>query len=164
VRNLIFISSLLIAGLFSSVILGQKASSAPTPGPPQVELPKGNGAWALRVVRTGGFTGDSFMDITIISTGHVIFDSGQGQRESTLSPDVLKMLGPAVLSAKFPQIPNPGNDSGGCYDCYTTVMTVRRREPKGKERTYSATWVPTTVGSVPEDFVSISRLALGLSN
>jgi hypothetical protein len=91
-------------------------------------------------------------------------DSGQGKRESTLSPDVLKMLGAMVLSAKFPQRANPAGDPAGCYDCYTTAITVRRREPKEKERTNSAAWIPTTVGSVPEDFVSISRLVLGLSN
>ena len=134
------------------------------PSPPAVDLPKGEDAWAVRVVRPGGLNADTFRDITIKSTGKVTFDSGQGKRETTLAPDALRMLRQVVLSAQFPKVALPGDDPAGCYDCYMTAITVRRREPKGKDRTYSAAWVPTTVGNVPEDSVNILRLVLSLSN
>jgi hypothetical protein len=142
----------------------QNASTSTKPESPSVDLPKGEDAWAVRVVRSGGLNADTFRDITIKSTGQLTIDWGQGKQEATLSPDALKTLGPLVLSAGFPQMANTGIHPGGCNDCYTTAITVRRRERKGKERTYSAAWAPVTVGSTPENYVSISRLVLGLSN
>ena len=112
----------------------------------------------------GGLDGDSFQDITIKSTGQMTVDAGQGMTEITLSPDALKMLAALVQSSKFSKRILPSNNPAGCYDCSSTAVTVRRREPKGKDRTYSAAWVPTTVGTVSEDFVSIVRQVLGLSN
>jgi hypothetical protein len=156
--------SALLLLVLSALGLGQSASPSAKPEPPTLDLPKGDNAWALRVVRSGGLNADTFLDVTIKSTGQLTIDSGQGKRESTISTNMLMMLGPVVLSAKFPKVASPGAVPAGCFDCYTTVITVRRREPKGKERTYSAAWVPTAVGSVSEEFVSISRLALGLSN
>jgi len=160
--NVIFSVFLAVAFSFSGV--AQNVASTAKAEPPAVELPKGDHAWAVRVVRSGGLDGDSFQDITIKSTGQLTIDMGQGKREITISPDALKMLGPLVQSSKFPKRILPSYDPAGCYDCSSTAITVRRREPKGKDRTYSAAWVPTTVGTVSEDFVSIVRQVLGLSN
>jgi hypothetical protein len=159
-RNTISIHSTFLILAFSVLGSAQNSITSATSDPPPVKLPKGEDAWAVHVVRSGGLTAVTFKDITIKSTGQMTIDSGQGKRETTVSPAALKMLGQAVLSAKFPKMPNASDDPAGCYDCYTTAMTVRRREPKGKDRTYSGVWVPTTVGSVPEDFVSIVQLVL----
>ena len=156
--SLLLVVALPLSGVAQNVAPGAKAE------PPAVDLPKDDNAWAVRVVRSGGLDGDSFQDITIKSTGKLTVDAGQGMTEITLSPDALKMLAALVQSSKFSKRILPSNNPAGCYDCSSTAVTFRRREPKGKDRTYSAAWVPTTVGTVSEDFVSIVRQVLGLSN
>jgi hypothetical protein len=104
------------------------------------------------------------MDITIMSTGQVTIDAGQGKKETKLTPEVLHMWGQLVTSAKFLKVTKTSDDPAGCHDCYLTAMTLRRRESGGKDRAYSASWLPTSAGSVSEDYVTLSRLALGLSN
>jgi len=163
-RKTSLIASVFLVLTLSVLGSAQNASSSAKSEPPPVDLPKGGNAWAVHVVRFGGLNADTLRDITIKSTGQMTIDSGQGKRETMVSPDALRMLGEAILSAKFPQLANAGDDPAGCYDCYMTAMTVRRREPKGKDKRYSATWIPTTVRSVPEDFVTILRLVLSLSN
>jgi hypothetical protein len=159
-RDTSFIYSAFLILAFSVLGCAQNSLSSSMADPPKVDLPEGQDAWAVRVIRSGGLTGETFRDITINSTGQLTIDSKQGKQEILISSDDLMKLGHMVLSGKFSKWTDRGHDAAGCYDCYTTALTVRRRERKGKERTYSGTWVPTTVGSVPEDFVSIVQQVL----
>jgi hypothetical protein len=167
-RNTSFIYSAFFILAFSVLGCAQNSLSSTKTDPHKVELPEGQDAWAVRVIRSGGLSGETFRDITVQSTGQLTIDTRDGKQEitispdalSTISPDALRMLSQMVLSAKFAKSSNRGHDTAGCYDCYTTALTVRRRERNGKERTHSGVWVPTTVGSVPEDFVNIVQMVL----
>jgi hypothetical protein len=67
-------SSALLLLAYSALGLGQNASSSAKPEPPSVGLPKGDNAWVVRVVRSGGLNADTFQDITIRSTGQLTID------------------------------------------------------------------------------------------
>jgi hypothetical protein len=159
-RKTTLVCSAFLVLVFSVLGCAQNSLSSSKADPPKVDLPEGQEAWAVRVIRSGGLSGETFRDITIDSAGQLTVDTRDGRQETTLSPDALRMLGQLVLSAKFSKWTNHSNDPAGCYDCYTTALTVRRRERKAKDRTYSGVWVPTTAGSVPEDFVSIVQMVL----
>jgi len=154
------VSSVFLTVFLVATAVAQNAVSSGKPEPPAVDLPKGDNAWAVRLVRSGGLSGNSLRDITISSTGEVAIDSGREKRQSSLAPDILKTLGELILTPKdFNAQTEAG---GGCFDCYITSITIRRRETNGKDRKYSASWGSATAGKAPPYFAQIAALILNI--
>lgn len=154
------VCAVLLAVIFSASVSGQTPADLPGPTPLSVDLPKGDNAWAVRVVRSGGLVAGASLDITITFKGEVTIDSGGDKRQVKLNAVELKALSPLVMTPKV--FMTESQLDYGCLDCFVTIITVRRREPDGKDRKYSGFWVPTTAGLPSPELVQIAAAILSI--
>jgi hypothetical protein len=70
--------------------------------PAPVELPAGNEAWAIRLIRSGGFTSDVVFDVSLNSSGSVRCRVTKSECPTRLDDDMLKELS-QLVSAKIPE-------------------------------------------------------------
>jgi len=157
-QNRAIACAVLLSVVFSMSGSGQNPDAAPNPAPPSVDLPKGNNTWAVRVIRSGGLVGDNSLDMTITSEGEVTIASGSGSRKMKLVAEELKALRSLVMNTKT--FKTESQVDYGCLDCYLTALTVRRREPDGKDQKYSAFWNPTTASLPSPELVQIAATTL----
>jgi hypothetical protein len=138
--------------------LGQKLPAGPSQA--ELELPKGDSAWVLRVVRAGGLIGKTTDDVTINSEGMVSCPTST-LCVPRLSADAQKSLNQLISASRISKT----NSKVGtvCPDCTITAITLRRLEAKNKDQTYFAYWDEKTVAKVPVELVSIANSALSLS-
>jgi len=132
------------------------------PGPTQseLELPKGDGAWVLRVVRASGIIAQTTDDVTINSEGMVSCPATQICL-ARLSADAQKSLNQIISNAKISK--TNSKVATVCPNCTITAITLRRLETKNKDQTYFAYWDEKTVAKAPIDLVSIANSALAMS-
>jgi len=135
---------------------------APSIGTPSVNLPKGQNAWAVHVVRVGGLTGDGSGDIKITSENKVTCGDPDAHCKGALMPSDFRLLSELILSSQFAKTKKQSSESLPCFDCFTTAITVRRREAKNKDRSYSGKWESSTTGTVPPDLIRIAQKVLAL--
>jgi len=150
----------LLLGL-TALSLGQ--TPVPSIKPPAVKLPKGEDAWAVHVVRMGGLTSKSGSDVMITSENKITCDTTPDVRcNSSLPEGVFRMLADLIRKSQFPTIKDKPKNSIECYDCNITAITLARREPNGKEHTYSGNWQASTTGTVSPDLIKIAQKILDL--
>jgi hypothetical protein len=127
--------------------------------PASVILPGGAGAWAVRVIRTGGFDGRT-VDVAVRSTGEVRCALSSGACTGDLSGNSLQSISALVTPVPMPEIKS--ELSGVCNDCFITRITMRRRESDGTEKIYFAYWDDVTMTRAPSELVRIAQAALAL--
>ena len=128
--------------------------------PPQVaDL---EGAWTIRVMTSGGFTGQGKGNLTLTSLGDLTCSlpgraCGAKLGLSALQP-LTQLLAGADLS-KWLALPAV---SSLCSDCYTTTVVLARREG-GLIRTFRFAWSDVTRAQAPAELVRMTDLAFSLA-
>jgi hypothetical protein len=127
----------------------------------EVDLPSGAGAWSVRVIRTGGFTG-RLHDVAVTSMGKVQCLLSGGPCAAGLTGVPLQTLRDLVVPPVIPEAKS--SISTTCKDCMITRVTIKRREANGKVKTYFAYWDDVTAGRTPGEFARIAQAAVALSD
>jgi len=117
-----------------------------------VGLPKGNGTWAARVVRTGGFNGDS-LDVEVRSNGELKCEPIECPKR--LEDEKLQSLTPSFDLATIEEARS--SVSVACRDCVLTAITLKMRDGKGKVREYHAFWDERSKGRVHPEIVRLAN-------
>ena len=130
----------------------RQAEAASPLKPAALEVPTGEGSWALRIIRTGGLAGRA-LDISVTSAGDVKCAAADAGCPKAISEKDLKSLGVLV----DPKVLRTGKSSLGdsCRDCFVTRITVGRRDDKGKVQTYFGYFDDTTAAKTPFQLVRI---------
>jgi hypothetical protein len=118
-----------------------------------LEVPKGEAAWSVRMIRTGGFAGRS-LDISITSTGEVKCTSPDGPCPKAISKNDLQSLAGLIDSKVLRNSKSTLSDA--CKDCFVTRITVGQRDEKGKIQTYFAYFDDVTAAKAPFQLVRIA--------
>lgn len=127
-----------------------------------VRAPKGKDAWVVQVVSRGGLTGLGRGDVTVNSLGEVRCNPFVGPPCGySLTPGALESLSKLVASAR-PSKWGAGA-MGPCRDCYVTLLELRRRDAKGREKTYTVYWDDSTLAQINEEARRIFSEALAAS-
>lgn len=121
-----------------------------------VEVPKGESAWAMRLIRTGGVAGRA-LDIAVTSSGEVKCMPADGMCPSLSAKDLQALA--ALVDPKLLRN-SKSSLSDGCRDCMVSRITVARRDDKGKVQTYFAYFDDVTAAKAPFQMVRIA-LSLG---
>jgi hypothetical protein len=126
--------------------------------PASLQVPKGEGAWAVRVMQGGGAGQSS--DIGVTSVGELTcLPEGEGRCSKLNSGEVLQSVA-ALVDPKLLRNSKSGlGDS--CRDCVITSITIGRRDEKGKIDTYFAYWDDVTAAKAPFQLVRIATTLLG---
>ena len=151
--SILLIAVLLIAG-----------AQRPVAELPALLLPPDEGAWVVRIVTTGGFTGRGAGSFTASSAGDMLCVS-VASCPPRLGPEVQQSLARLVTAIGL-GTPAPRTSPlhpGTCSDCVTTTMTVRRRERDG-ERTFTYTWDLSTSSLVPEEALRLHSAIITLAD
>lgn len=159
------LASLLWFTVFSAVESGQNSSDTRAAQasallkPASVEVPKGEGAWAVRVMQMGGVAGQS-VDIAVTSVGDLkCLPAGDASCAKVNSGEVLK----SVASLIDPKLLRKSKSALGdsCRDCIVTSITIGTRDEKGKIDTYFAYWDDLTAAKAPFQLVRIATTMVG---
>jgi hypothetical protein len=130
-----------------------------------VAVPDDARAWAIQINSGGGFIGIRSATVTVTSAGDVTCD---GAKSSTgnLLPTNLEVLSQLVAAVRFNASPSDQMDqrpTSMCSDCYSTTITLSRREANHKVKTYMTAWDTVTRAHVPKDldqlYETVVRLA-----
>ena len=113
-----------------------------------VELPKGADAWVVQVVTRGGFAGAGRGDVTVTSA-RAVACKPDGACAGGLPTSAFESLAALVAAAKPSRWVAPS--VGPCRDCYVTALVLRRRDAKGREKTYTTYWDDATYAGAPEE-------------
>jgi hypothetical protein len=159
-RPLACVLLLVLTAIPVAVHGSQEASAALKPAP--LELPDGNTAWAVRVIRTGGIAG-STLDIAVTSNGDVTCVQPANKTCSrTVDSSALQPVASIMTAKEMPKFKSAISKS--CRDCLITRITIRRREADGRKvQTYFAYWDDTTAVKAPFDFVRLATQLISLS-
>jgi len=99
------------------------------------ELPDGDGAWVLRVATRGGLTGAGRGNFTLSSDGQLTCSRpGCAPRLNDARVRQFAEMIAAIDVAAWVSQPK-----SACFDCYETVLTVRKRDGE-TVRVYVAQW------------------------
>jgi hypothetical protein len=117
----------------------------------KMALPDGSGAWVVRVLTTGGFTGAGEGDWAISSKGDVICTLSGCPKTFVVSEfqSLVEMLNAASLVVAAPA------KTTVCRDCITRTLTIQYRDPMGSTHIFAATWDDTTTAKVPGELMRI---------
>jgi hypothetical protein len=150
------LTTLLLAVLASTGFsTGQTRSLGPPPA-----VSDGDGAWTIRISTGGGFTGRGRGSVTLTSQGDLTCLETLRPCESKLVGDRLRPITQLVSSfnpSKWGSVPPQENMV--CSDCYTTTMTLARRE-SGKVTIATLSWNDVTQGKVPANVLRLAEMAL----
>lgn len=120
-----------------------------------LEVPAAVASWAVRVIRTGGLTGQS-VDIAISSQGGLKCSSSENRCPKEISArdlqDLAALVDPKALRNSKSSL------SDLCNDCFVTRITVGHRDEKGKVQTYFAYFDDVTAAKAPFQLVRIASL------
>jgi len=143
-----------------ALLLGIQASS----DLPNLVVPPGNDAWVVRIVTTGGFTGQGAGNVTASSAGQVICTL-VASCPDRLVPETNRSLSQLVTTLRLAESADSLTPAaaGVCADCVTTVMTVRRRDSAG-EHTARYTWDVSSVRAIPDDVLQLHAAIIGLTS
>jgi len=134
-------------------------------------VPDSRAQWTVEVQTSGGFSGQGIGGFTVTASGNLIC-SAPTPCARQIPRSALQSLNGLVNLANLPQpiqistlnllIPVQ-SVQGVCSDCIMTTMFLRIRDSKGIEWSYSVSWDPTTLSSVPLDFRQIFESAAALA-
>jgi len=134
-------------------------------GPTPVAVPDDAGAWAIQINSGGGFAGTRSDSVTVTSAGGVTC-VGEKSSARNLLPTSLEVLSQLVAAVRLNASPSDQVDqrpTSMCSDCYSTTLTLSRREANHKVKTYMTTWDTVTRAHVPKDldqlYETVVRLA-----
>jgi len=156
-RSMILVLPLWLT-VFASVQTGQNEAKAAQVTallkPASLQVAKGEGAWAVRVMQSGGITGQP-IDVGLTSIGELAcLPESEGRCSKADSGEVLKSVA-ALLDPKL--LRNSKSTLGdSCRDCIVTSITIGRRDEKGKIDTYFAYWDDVTAAKAPFQLVRIA--------
>jgi hypothetical protein len=117
-----------------------------------LEVPKGEAAWAMRLIRTGGLAGRA-LDVSITSAGEVKCVPADNNCPSISQTDLQALA--ALVDPKLLRN-SKSSLSDGCRDCAVSRITVAQRDPKGKVQTYFAYFDDVTAAKAPFQMVRIA--------
>ena len=150
--------TLLWPTIFATVLLGQSDSKpvqiAALLKPASLQVPKNEGAWAVRVMQSGGLAGQS-QDVAVTSVGELsCLPESEGRCAKVKSGDVVQ----SIVGLMDPKLFRNSKSSLGdsCRDCIVTSITIGRRDEKGKVETYFAYWDDVTASKAPFQLVRIA--------
>jgi hypothetical protein len=154
--------SLLWLTVFASVLSAQTdpraAQAATLLKPASLQVPKGEGAWAVRVMQGGVSAGQS-SDVAVTSVGELTcLPESEGRCSKVNSGEVLQ----SVTALMDPKLLRNSKSALGdsCRDCPITSITISRRDEKGKIDTYFAYWDDVTAAKAPFQLVRIATTLL----
>ena len=124
----------------------------------KMALPEGNGAWIVRIVTTGGFTGRGEGDWAISSMGEIICALVRCPDSFAIAE--IQPLVEVIGAANFPALAL--SPSGLCSDCITRVLTIAHRDAMGVLHTYTATWGDTAAEKLPAEVRRVYEAVLSL--
>ena len=139
------------AAVLASLLLSQFGLK-----PSPVELPAGNEAWVIRVIRSGGFTSDVVFDVSLNSSGSVRCRVTKSECPTGLDNDVLKEIS-QLVSAKIPES-RPTVTT--CNHCVITEVTVEYRDARGKVRKSFAAWSDSSPARVPMEMRTLAAMVI----
>jgi hypothetical protein len=142
--------------LFSMVTVCALASPQAQLTPAKVDLPKGNEAWVIRVIRSGGLTAETTLDVELTSSGSVrcrALATAKGECPKSFEESTMKTLAELVSS----KIPESAPKHVGCLHCVMTEVTGQYRDAKGKVRKYFAFWSDPTAQGIAKELVQIAN-------
>jgi len=130
---------------------------------PTLVLPAAEGAWVVRIVTSGGFTGRGSGSYTASSAGDVACLAAAAC-PGRLASDTQRALSRLVKAVPVAAVsrPSPLSTTANCNDCVTTTMSVRRRD-RDEERIQTFSWDETTRASVPDDVLRLHAAVLALA-
>src|SRR5215510_9225519 len=115
-RRLCAVFALLLTTFDVGVYFAQETPTALKPAP--FEVPDGDAAWAVRVIRTGGLH-PSTIDISVTSAGEVTCGTSSNSNcKRTLDPKALEPIASLVLAKTMPK--TKSQVSASCRDCVVT--------------------------------------------
>jgi hypothetical protein len=152
----IALTTLLIVVLASAGFsTAQTLSNEPPPA-----VPDGNGAWTIRISTSGGFTGRGRGGVTLTSQGDLTCLQTSHPCENKLVADRLRPVAQLISSLDPSKWGNAtAQENMVCNDCYTTTMTLARREG-GKVTLTTLSWNDVTQRRVPPDVLRLVDMAL----
>ena len=132
----------------------KRAQAAGLLKPAALQIPKGEGAWTVRVIQGGGLTGQS-LDIAITSVGELkCLPEAEASCSKVASGDALQAV--AVLVDPKLLRNSKSSLSDSCRDCSVTSITIGYRDEKAKVDTYFAYWDDVTAAKAPFQLVRIA--------
>jgi len=144
----------------------------PTPAPTEKAAPTrpdSRSDWTLEISTSGGLDGKGSGGFTLTSAGVLTCSLPKKCSGPTAAPTPVHGL---VITANLPPAKQVSGSNptvlspvaaGICMDCVVTTMSLRIRESNGLEWTYSLSWDPTTLSSIPSDFRQIFQAAAALA-
>jgi len=126
---------------------------------PEMALPDGNGAWVVRVVTTGGFTGQGIGDFAISSEGRLLCRPVK-VCPAQFKPGDFQLLVEAIVSGSLPVPSSPG--ASLCKDCILRTIQIIRRDSTGSLRVYTASWDDVTQERLPAQVIRVYDALLAL--
>ena len=142
-RPIIFVLLITFAGSVQ-----QPATESPVA---RMALPGGAGAWVVRLLTTGGFTGAGEGDWAISSKGDVICRLGRCPKSFAVSE--FRPLVETLAALNLPVATTTA--TGFCRDCITRTLTIEYRDEMGGLHAFAATWDDTTINKVPAELIRI---------
>jgi len=145
---------------------------APVPAPADdaaLTRPDSRSEWSLEITSSGGLDGRGNGGFTLTSAGVLTCSL---PKKCSGPIDVPAPIHGLVVAANLPPATRiPGNNpfvllpaaAGVCMDCVMTTLLLRIRDSNGLEWTYSLSWDPTTLSSIPSDFKKIFQAAAELA-
>jgi hypothetical protein len=140
-----------------TIVLPSGIASVPIPGDAD--------AWVVQIISGGGVAGTEADTITMTSAGDVVCNGAQSATGKLLPTnlDTLSQLVVAVRLTASTSDQLPQRPTSMCSDCYSTTLTLSRREANHKVKTYMTTWDTVTRAHVPKDldqlYETVVRLA-----
>ena len=140
-------------------LLGIQASS----DLPNLVVPPDDNAWVIRIVTTGGFTGQGAGNVTANSAGQMLCTL-MASCPDRLVPETKRSLSQLVTRLRLVDATDTWAPptAGVCADCVTTIMTVRRRDSAG-EHSARYTWDVSSVRAIPDDVLRLHAAIVGLT-
>jgi hypothetical protein len=137
------------------------AESATSTGQAGIALPKGDGAWTVHVMASGGFSSDVSLDLEVASDGTIHCAMPQTpcpeRHDVTALNSLIETLPPRNVLMTQPVPPEVF-----CNDCFTRTIFVRRRESNGTVRSYSARWTDVRKDGVLSQLLQIYDSVIAL--
>ena len=151
-------SVMLFAALLASYGFAARQRDTPLQ-PARLELPKGNGAWAVRVIRSGGLATESSSDLTVSSLGELTC-LPKADCSRRLTSDQIQAI--SVLATKR-MSDSDSTINLACSHCFITGITLHHRDLNGKVRKYFAHWNYLTSSRVSQELVQLAKTIIQIA-
>ena len=127
-------------------------------------LPAGNGAWVVRIITSGGFSGAGNGNAAISSKGEIVCTMQKPACPESFEVQPIQRLVDkfAVLDlSRMVTRPIPAAP-GTCNDCINRRVILIWRDQTGLEHSYSVSWDELTAAMVPREIIDIYNAVMAL--